>query len=442
MNDELKRIKKIYGEEMMHLCRELFPSILEKEGFLLSILEKNLAPTHSFASDIINNHLYVEFKDWIYSFINVKNRELELAKTDKTPFEIMDEAGYTLYECKTEKDIQSFKKYYRLDECLCTIKRGGRLYVCYVFFAVKKNVDEIRRENFINPERQDEYGTSVISIQFYRGDTNNVSIKNRYNHTVNQPDSTFSNNLDNIIPGLTMSFEKYYGFKINKEIKESEFLTNHLHYVKGDDGKYYRFNCELDGVYFCENNILIKNGKVCNTYAMNKERYLLIENYLIDRKEKCIIDLPYNNTSSTKSLGDPFLNSIKDVGIIKNINLFKNGEKRNIIFSFENNQQVIVVINKNNSIIEYYNEFVKNIDHFFLQYNETLEKIELANVEKIGCYFLTRNEKLSNISLPQVQTIGSSFLPHNQLINKERIFNEIKQNKYGNVKSKILKRKI
>ena len=68
---ELNRIKKIYGEEMMRLCRELFPSILEKEGLLLSILEENLAPTHSFASDIRENELEEEFKNWIYSFIIV-----------------------------------------------------------------------------------------------------------------------------------------------------------------------------------------------------------------------------------------------------------------------------------------------------------------------------------------------------------------------------------
>ena len=35
MNQELKQIKKKYGERFMHLCRELFSTILEKEGRLL-----------------------------------------------------------------------------------------------------------------------------------------------------------------------------------------------------------------------------------------------------------------------------------------------------------------------------------------------------------------------------------------------------------------------
>lgn len=112
MNNELKAIKNIYGEEMMHLCRELFPSLLEKEGLLLSILQKNLTPTHSFASDIKEHDLYEEFKDWIYSSIDVEKGNLVI--TNKTPFELMDEAGYILYECKNEEDIQSFKRYYAL----------------------------------------------------------------------------------------------------------------------------------------------------------------------------------------------------------------------------------------------------------------------------------------------------------------------------------------
>ena len=40
--DDLKLIKKYYGENMMHLCRTLFPTILETKGLLFSLLEKIL----------------------------------------------------------------------------------------------------------------------------------------------------------------------------------------------------------------------------------------------------------------------------------------------------------------------------------------------------------------------------------------------------------------
>src|SRR5699024_5898231 len=137
---------------------------------------------------------------YIYSFVHVvQDHKLS---SDSTPEELLGKVGYQLYECHTEEEIQSFKKYYAPREELCTF-RGNRLERCHVFFAAKKNVEEIKRENFKKPKRQDVYGTSVISIQFTRDSSHTLSIKNRYNHSVNSPDSTFGNNLDNIIPRLT-----------------------------------------------------------------------------------------------------------------------------------------------------------------------------------------------------------------------------------------------
>ena len=71
------------------------------------ILTKNIAPTHFLASEIIKFNLKEEFKNWIYNCAKINSKEV--VDTDKNPFELMDLAGYTLYECKTESDIQSFK---------------------------------------------------------------------------------------------------------------------------------------------------------------------------------------------------------------------------------------------------------------------------------------------------------------------------------------------
>ena len=406
MNDELKTIKKLYGEEMMHLCRDMFPSLLEKEGLLLSILQSNLAPTHSFASDIKEDELYEEFKSWIYSLIDVEKEHQII--TNKTPFELVDDAGYILYECKSEEDIQRFKKYYASNEELCTF-RGGRLNRCYVFFAVKKNVDEIKRENFKNPKRQDEYGTSVISIQFSKGKETTLSINNRYNHTVNNPDATFSNDLENIIPGLTKSFEKYLGFKLNKKVLyQEEFLTDNLYYVHANDGKYYRYNIERNGIYYCENNILVKDGEVIAIYANNPERYIFMDQYILDLKEKRM--LLFNITNN-----DTFIKSINEVGEINKIDVLKNKENgtKLIVIYYKDNKQVKVGINKNNAIIGYENNYIDEIGDDFLLYNKQLSSISLSNVRTIGDAFLCGNAQLKSISLPQVQTIGDVFLYYN-----------------------------
>lgn len=91
---ELKKIKKIYGEEFSRLCRDMFPVILEQEGKLLSILENKFSHNcNSLYESITENNLESDFKNLIYD-------EFEQKIEERTPYEILDEAGYTLYECK------------------------------------------------------------------------------------------------------------------------------------------------------------------------------------------------------------------------------------------------------------------------------------------------------------------------------------------------------
>ena len=66
MSKELVKIKKYYGEEMMHLCRELFPTILEDEGVLLRILEATFPHSKFLYDDIVNDNQITTFKDFIY----------------------------------------------------------------------------------------------------------------------------------------------------------------------------------------------------------------------------------------------------------------------------------------------------------------------------------------------------------------------------------------
>ena len=63
---ELKKVKKIFGEKFKNLCRELFPVILENEGELLKILEKNFS--HNCNS--------------LYESITVKFKSQNLINTD------------------------------------------------------------------------------------------------------------------------------------------------------------------------------------------------------------------------------------------------------------------------------------------------------------------------------------------------------------------------
>ena len=152
MKDELLRIKTKYGEKMMHLCRELFSTLLEEENQLFNLLESNFAYSKFLYEDLVKNDLIEEFKDYIYSLNDKKENNVN---TEKTPRELLELAGYNLYQCHNEKDIQSFKKYYAPGEELCTFK-GDRMKKCHVFFAIKENVDDINMEEFKNLCREDD----------------------------------------------------------------------------------------------------------------------------------------------------------------------------------------------------------------------------------------------------------------------------------------------
>ena len=394
MNEDLKIIKKKYGEKMAHLCRDLFPTILEKKGLLSYLLLSHFEPNHELYNDIIKEELKESFKNYIYGLLNIKRIE---NKSDKTPKELLLEAGYQLFECHTEEDIQQFKKYFEKEERLCTFN-GGRLDSCHVFFAVKKDVDNIKREAFKNPKRQDKYGTSVISIQFIKNKNHTLSIKNRYNHTVNNPDATFSNNLDNIIPGLTLSFKKEYGL-IERHPSDDFEMPNYVLV----NGKYYKYNYELNNIYYCPNNIIIDNFKV---KKYDKEKYLIIDYFILDLVNKKI-DI-YD-----KTLKDSFINDLKE---ITKINIIKNKNQKLINIKIKNQNLITITLDKENNIIGYKNNNIKIINKCFLFYNEKINNIELNNVKIIGNYFLYNNEVLPKISLPEVLIIYNKFLNRNKNI--------------------------
>lgn len=396
MNYDLKIIKKKFGENMMKLSRELFPTLLEEKGLLSGLFLNNFNPSKILYDDIKKNHLEKEFKMFIYSFLN-EDEVIENSK--KTPKELFEEEGYDFYKCKTEEDIQKFKKYYARGEELCTFK-GKRLDKCYVFFVVKKNVDEIKRENFKNPIREDEYGTSVMSIQFTKDEAHTLSIKNRYNHALleGNPDATYRNNLENIAPGLTKSFENTYGLvqfnpNTNFEMKN---------YVRAKDGKFYKYNYEINNIYYCTDNIIIDNFEV---KKLPKERYIVMDYFILDMKDKKI-------TLYDESLNDSFVSSIKN---IKKIDVLKEDSNKIVVIIGEEGN-MIIKLDLNDRIIEINNETLKSVSDNYFSKSKYIDKLYLNNVVEVGDNFLNKNKSLSKISMDNVKIIGKNFLEYNNSI--------------------------
>lgn len=416
-------LKKNYGEEFARFCRSNFPGYIDSNGKFADLIMSKFEPSKMLYEDLKNSSMDFVFVDYIYSFLpKDQGYYTDFQENNMTPEELFDLAGYTLYKCETNNDVQSFKKYYKSNEELCTFRDPDRIYECIIFFAVKKDVENIKREDFEFPARDDEYGTSVISVQFHNGFTNYISIKNRYNHTVKNADATFNNNLERIHRGLTKSFEKYYGLNFKIPEKEDFYLDG---YTIANDGKFYKYNYKCFNKCYCPNNIIIdENG---NVERLDKDKVELIDYFIIDKQTKEI-------ELYDKKITDYFP---KSVGKIKKIETKKLDNNERLIKIFSINGQITeLVVNKNNCVVEYKNEtienigyrffanskFIKNIDtpqlktigREFCIGNLELEQLNLPNVESIGETFLSYNEKLSKILLPKVKFIGDSFCPSNE----------------------------
>lgn len=414
---ELNRIKKLYGEKFMHFCRSIFPTLLEQEGLLTEVLKSTFATnSRTLYDDIVNSDLEEEFKNYIYSKIDVEKEKPEIIG-EKTPYQLLDENGYNLYECNSEEEIQSFKKYYKSGEELCTF-RGNRLNRCVVFFAVKKDVEEIKREDFNNPKREDEYGTSVMSIQFTKSQNSTVSIKNRYNHTVNNPDATYGNNLDEITLGLRQSFEKLLserGLTLNRSNIEAFYIPG---YIVADDGKYYKYNKEFNGNYYCPGNVIIDLG---NVIKLEPEKQELIDYFILDKENKTL-------SLYDSAISDSFIDGFKNIDSIEMANNNNSEQKTKTITIKEksSDKPITIEINKeSNSIIGYTNENLTNLGDNFLEYNEQLSKLVAPNVTSIDDDVLANNKGLEEFEAPNLTKIGDNFLEYNEQLSKFNVPNVI-----------------
>ncbi len=407
MKNELKIIKKLYGEDMAHYCKETFATILDKPGVLLNILTSNFNPNHNLYKDLENGEYLKPFKIFIYSKFEQPTKSV--SEILEPPEVLMRRVGYQLYECHTEEEIQSFKEYYAPGEALCTFN-GGRLNRCRVFFAVKQNATEIKRK--VPPTRQDEYGTSVISIQFDKDGTNTLSIKNRYNHSLDtrlpeqNPDATFSNNLDNIVDGLTYSFEKYYGIKQLYSGNEVE-LGN---YVRAHDGKYYRYNYVINNKYYCADNIVIDNLEV---KKYEKEKYLIFDYFILDLQHK---ELYLYDTD----IEDCFPIFMQD---IENIKITNTSDGKIVSIIQKDGALTEIHLDKNNRMKKFINNSLNYVLHEFLCYVAYLEELSMSNLEMAGGFFLYDNVSLTKLDTPKLKAAGEEFLYANNTLEEVDLSN-------------------
>ena len=321
--------------------------------------------------------------------LNEKQIEPNNTENKKTAKELLNEAGFILYDnIKSKKEYLTFKKHFKEDEKLCKFesydatKRYSKL-----FWIVRKDVQDILRLD--NPSRQDLYSTSSMSVGISEDKKNVLQITSRYNHTVSACDNTYNSNLDDIVEGLTNAFNVDYELQI-KKTNQTEF-TN----FSSIDNKYYHYNREIDGIKY---GINIVDGKY-----YDPANFLIFDNFILDFQEKKL----------------RILDDQKDYLVT-----FVNEHEDNIKFSFCKNELKIITnsatlnitLNQDRKIISFSSDELTTIGNYFLYCNISLISISLPNNTTIGNDFLYCNKVLTSISLPNNITIGDDFLYHNQVL--------------------------
>ena len=237
--------------------------------------------------------------------VSLKQITIQEMAVHMDPIKLLDKAGYDAYVADTLEKQNAIQKYYAPGEEICTFRDPERFKRYYIINAVRKDVDKIKRGN--PPQRDDEYGTSVISIQVLKTG-GFISIKNRYNHTVQNCDSTFNSNPDNIIMGLSDAIKHHFGADFSSQRVD---LGAGYTLVGNQICKYYR---EINNVYISE-DFYVKDGQICE---IDKNTQIALGNGLIfDLKHESGMSR-FRNVTGGNVFNIDYLIKDRPVRILKN----------------------------------------------------------------------------------------------------------------------------
>ena len=329
------------------------------------------------------------------------------------PFQLLDQAGYHAFEVHNLDEQNSIKRFFRQNEELCTFRDMHRYENYYIIHAVSHDVwrDPYAIQPAKNPQRQDEYGTSVISIQI-RKTGGFISIKNRYNHTVINPDQTFNSDPDEIIDGLSAALKAYF----NVDWKSTGVRLPNGFIQMGN--QILKTNFEINNRYIGDG--FYTHGD--SIIDIDKNNQVQLDYFIWDNQQKMLFN-PLNERDTFPKTFNNFIQNKKVtlLGKAPNQTILVDGEK---VIEIENNH--IVTLNmphittvednflfRNKHLRSISLPNVTTIGSNFLYNNLKLQSISLPNASTIGHYFLNSNKNLKSIDLPNVKTIGSCFLNNN-----------------------------
>lgn len=235
--------------------------------------------------------------------------------TQEEIIKAFNSVGYDRVIFDDEQEISECKKYYNSGEVICTYNSlQSRMREYHMLVAVKANIDKIERSKY--PERDDEYGTSILNIQIARNGSH-MSIKNRYNHTVSQPDSTLNNNLDMLYMGLQSMVLGYYGFASLSSKKA------HYNNIVNIGNVYLKYHTERNNIYY---GAFVLDGMNGARFTDTSRYYITMggsdrydnQPLVLDFQDKKAIDLSQDKTNSNGKA--PLLTRALQEGVLSSDN--------------------------------------------------------------------------------------------------------------------------
>lgn len=205
------------------------------------------------------------------------------------PFVLLDRAGYEAFYADTLDKQNSIRGYFEPNEMLCTFNDHARFRKYHIVHAVRKDAGNISRDAFRGREdRQDAYGTSVISIQMMKKG-GFISIKNRYNHAVASCDDTFNSNPDNIVRGLSAALKAR--FNVEFSVRQCRMPTGYVLMGK----HILKYHTEFNNIYYGD-QVWGRDGLV---HSVNRSAgHALFDEFVFDNKSKTLKAIDPHNKDS------------------------------------------------------------------------------------------------------------------------------------------------
>ena len=324
----------------------------------------------------------------------------------RSPFMLLADAGYKAEYADTPEKLYKIEKFFEQGEELCSFADPDRCDEYYIITAVKKNVKDIRREDFRGKEeRNDDYGTSVITIQILR--TGGViKITNRYNHTVLYPDNTYNSNPDNIILGLSGLLRKYFNveFSANKEPLPEGFILIGNQIVQ--------YHTELNNIYYGD-QAYVQNGVIHKVDRRGGDA--LFDGFLFDGKTKTLRKIDNTTKDSFAEDFNRDYGGDRALTVDKNGNLTLDGE---ILIGTEQSRIKTINLSKLTTmsnkclsnapaLTNFEAQNLTTMGSECIKYAPALTNFEAQNLTTMRCECFYQASTLTHFKAPNLTTMGS-----------------------------------